>query len=92
MERTVCATCVAVAALALGACSPGVQDDAVYTLYRTSPVADQSPELQRIHVATFDAKGGERYNRGNCDIARELFQAQPGIVVRYWCEKGRFRQ
>jgi hypothetical protein len=64
----------------------------MYTLYRTSAVEDQSPKFQRTHVATFDAAGGEQYNRENCDIARTLFQAQPGIVVRYWCEKGRYRE
>jgi hypothetical protein len=46
----------------------------------------------RIHVATFDAAEGEGYNRENCDTASQLFQAQPGIKVRYWCEKGRYRK
>jgi hypothetical protein len=78
--------------LTLGACGLSVSNDNVYTLYRTSPVLDSSPELRRVHVATFDAKGGEQYNQKNCDIARQLFQAQPGIIVRYWCEKGGFRQ
>jgi hypothetical protein len=78
--------------LTLGACGLSITDDSVYTLYRTSPVPVPTPELQRVHVATFDAEGGEQYNRENCDITRQLFQAQPGIVVRYWCEKGSFRQ
>jgi len=46
--------------------------------------------LKRLHVATFDAAGGGDYNRQNCGIAQELFQQQPGVKVRYWCEKGRF--
>jgi hypothetical protein len=57
----------------------------VYTLYR-----NLTPEL-RIHVATFDANEREDYNRENCEIAQSLFQNQPGIEVKYWCEKGRFR-
>jgi len=59
----------------------------VYTLYRTSPL-DAS---MRLHVATFDAKETESYNRENCLVAADLFAAQPGVKVRYFCEKGRFR-
>ena len=63
------------------------QSQAVYTLYRASPGSDG----ERIHVATFDATHGEKYNQTNCEIARDLFAKQPGVVVRYWCERGRFR-
>ena len=56
----------------------------VVTLYRTSPVTQRS----RIHVATFDAINGLEYNTENCATARELFQSQPGVRVRYWCEAG----
>ncbi|MBF9029774.1 hypothetical protein HKCCE3408_05140 [Rhodobacterales bacterium HKCCE3408] len=59
----------------------------VSTLYRNS-VLDQT---MRVHVATFDADDGERYNAENCQIAAHLFQNQPGVTVRYWCEPGRFR-
>ncbi len=45
-----------------------------------------------MHVATFDAKDGEAYNMGNCQIAQELFQKQPGVTVKYWCEKGVFKK
>lgn len=45
----------------------------------------------RIHVATFDAAETEAYNSENCRIAAELFQQQPNVKVRYWCEKGRYR-
>jgi hypothetical protein len=63
-------------------------------------------EALRIHVATFDAlplKGVDenmKYNRANCEFAQELFTAyQPHfrgshlamVEVKYWCEKGRFR-
>lgn len=74
------------------ACSdPGT----TYTLYRS----DRSDTL-RIHVATFDAKqksidgsgsAEDAYNSENCRIAADLFQSQPGVKVRYWCEKGSFK-
>lgn len=68
----------------LSACAP---DYGIYTLYRES----MTPQRQRIHVATFDAAEGENYNRENCSTARDLFANQPGVRVRYWCERGRFR-
>jgi hypothetical protein len=70
--------------LLIAACS----DADVNTLYRNS-VTDPS---MRIHVATFDATDGEKYNNGNCEQARELFQAQPGVKTRFWCEKGKYRK
>jgi hypothetical protein len=63
-------------------------DGSTYTLYRSSVMAD----MPRIHVATFDAQDGEKYNRENCQIAADLFLAQPGVIVKYWCEKGLFRK
>ncbi len=69
--------------------------DSVFTLYRSgvsTPEASINMDDVRIHVATFDAAEGEGYNRENCDTASQLFQAQPGIKVRYWCEKGRYRK
>jgi hypothetical protein len=53
----------------------------VVRLYRGSVV---DPDL-RIHVASFDVPGAPNYNRDNCEIARELFQSQPGVRVTYWC-------
>jgi hypothetical protein len=72
-------------ALALSGCG---ESDTAFTLYRSS---QQSP-LMRIHVATFDTADGEKYNQENCQIASELFAKQPGVTVRYWCEKGRYRK
>jgi hypothetical protein len=46
----------------------------------------------RLHVATFDAKDGEKYNQENCEIARELFQKQDGVITKFWCEKGVFKK
>ena len=76
-------------------------DPNVYTLYRNSPTIENiRGEAQRVHVATFDAaprecafclRADREYNRGNCEIARELFANQPAVSVRYWCEQGRFR-
>ncbi len=61
-----------------------------YTLYRNS--ARPNGATARLHVATFDADDGEDYNRGNCEVARGLFQQQPGVTVRFWCERGRYRK
>ena len=63
-------------------------DNSFYTLYRSSYVQ----EVSRVHVATFDTKDGEEVNRVNCQIAGELFQGQQFVVVKYWCEKGRYRK
>lgn len=72
----------------------GCADTYAYTLYRSSP-GDQN---MRIHIASFDASEGlnaseiNDYNSQNCEIAAKLFQAQPGVTVRYWCEKGNFKR
>jgi hypothetical protein len=65
-----------------------VSADRVYTLYRNS----STDENARYHVATFDADEEESYNRGNCEVAQQLYQAQPGIKTRFFCEKGYFRK
>jgi hypothetical protein len=62
--------------------------DGRHTLYRNS-VLDAA---MRIHVATFDASEGASYNAANCDIARRLFQDQPGVTVAYWCEAGGYKK
>lgn len=61
-------------------------DSPTFTLYRNSPVDDH----MRVHLATFDANEPGHYNEENCDLARKLFQAQNGVSVRFWCEKGRY--
>ena len=66
----------------------GFADNDTYTLYRSS-VLDG---VNRIHVATFDTKDGDEYNEENCRLAAELFQQQPGVKTRFWCEKGRYRK
>ena len=65
-----------------------VSEGNVYTLYRGSVPNEHA----RIHVATFDADEKEEYNKGNCEIAQELLQKQPGVKVKYWCEKGYFKK
>ena len=65
-----------------------VSSDENSTLYRNS-ITDENI---RIHVASFDAADGEPYNRGNCDQAQLLFQAQPGVKTKFWCEKGAFKK
>lgn len=62
-------------------------DAAIYTLYRNS-VTDAA---LRLHVATFDALDGAAYNRQNCAQAQQLFAAQQGVRVAFWCESGKFR-
>jgi outer membrane biogenesis lipoprotein LolB len=79
----------AIASIVLSACSFGsTSDGQVSTLYRNS-VTDEN---MRIHIATFDASEKEEYNRGNCGQAQLLFQNQPGVKTRFWCEKGRFKK
>ena len=86
--------CVA-AAVAAG-CMPSSQSQSVsktsvYTLYRSSPLDAK----MRVHVATFDVtfdgSDSESYNRENCETAQRLFQQQPGVESRFFCERGRFR-
>jgi hypothetical protein len=59
-----------------------------FTLYRNSVI----DENMRIHVASFNAADGEAYNRENCEQAQLLFQAQPGVKTKFWCEKGVFKK
>lgn len=83
--KSICLPCVLLLLVSLAGCGDGH----VYTLYRNSPM-DKS---MRIHIATFDAsqKGAEAYNMENCEIAKTLFERQQGVTVKYWCEKGGFR-
>nr|WP_294839747.1 hypothetical protein [uncultured Methylotenera sp.] len=78
-----------VAPIILSACSlSGASDERIFTLYRNSV----TNENMRIHVATFDASEDEAYNRSNCEQAQLLFQAQPEVKNKFWCEKGRFKK
>jgi hypothetical protein len=63
-------------------------DDSTFTLYRSS----MTDSNMRVHVATFDTDNEVAYNQGNCDLARDLFQSQQGVKVKFWCEKGGFRK
>ncbi len=76
--------------VAIGAVSLAIWKEAgsAFTLYRSSALDAN----MRIHVATFDTHDGEPYNRENCDIAAGLFAGQPGVHVKYWCEKGEFKK
>lgn len=75
--------------LALGVLIVGCDSDSdTFTLYRNSV----TNENMRIHVASFNAADGEAYNRGNCEQAQLLFQAQPGVKTKFWCEKGVFKK
>jgi hypothetical protein len=76
-----------IAALALAAMLSAC-DAGTHTLYRSSVVLPSA----RIHIATFDAADGDAHNRENCELARDLFQAQPGVLTRFWCEPGGFKK
>lgn len=71
-------------ASATGAAPPG----ATYTLYRSSAL---DPAM-RLHIATFDAAESGSYNQENCAQALALFQAQPGVKAKFWCEAGTFKK
>lgn len=60
-------------------------NDDSYSLFRSSAL-DGS---MRVYIASFNAPDGadDGYNKENCAIAAQLFQSQPGVTVRYWCEK-----
>ena len=75
------------AAFALSGASYAAPAGDAYTLYRNSALDSKG----LLHVATFDAEDGAAYNRENCDQARKLFQAQPGVKTKFWCEPGRFQ-
>lgn len=87
--RVSCTLRIACLALAIIGCRPQTHDE-TYTLYRNSVLKESA----RYHIATFDADStnGIDYNRSNCEIARDLFQNQPGVETRFWCEKGRYRE
>jgi hypothetical protein len=68
----------------------------VYRLYRTWVPGTGLPG--RVHVATFDSceqgvpdpnTGTVEFNETVCEIARNLFQSQPGVRVTFWCERWR---
>jgi hypothetical protein len=84
-RRLIAVTIVAYIA-ALAGC--GVSDGEAYTLYRDSAVTHDA----RMHVASFDTREGAKYNNDNCQQVLALFQTQPGVTVRFWCEKGRYRK
>ena len=83
--------------LSLSACNgKDSQDKAsgknVYTLYRSGAVI----QSVRIHVATFETAGESEYwNKDNCEqVAGILDQAKTKekYPVRFWCEKGRYKE
>lgn len=82
--------CVAPWSIALSAWGHHVPDKDVVTLYRSSVAGVGA----RYHVATFDADtktvGGTRflYNWENCSISARLRMDQPGVITRFWCERG----
>ena len=88
MKPTIWHAVLSVSVLTLLAGCIGTSEGEVFSLYRNSVMN----ENMRLHVATFDSSDGESYNRGNCEQAKALFQAQAGVKTRFWCEKGRFKK
>jgi hypothetical protein len=80
-------TLITALVLVISGCSP-TMDSYTHTLYRSS----MTDEGMRIHVATFDSTDGDIYNQENCSQAQKLFQGQPGVKTRFWCEKGLFKK
>jgi hypothetical protein len=73
---------LAAAAATLAGCG-----DSVHTMYRS----DLADPKKRIHFATFDASEGEKSNAANCELASNLLQNQPQNRIRFWCEKGKYK-
>lgn len=91
MKTAILAISTAILAALAAGCSPSN----TYTLYRDGASNSQlgvDLSAMRIHVASFDASESEDYNLDNCQTAQQLFQSQPGVTVRYWCEKGRYKK
>jgi hypothetical protein len=65
-----------------------VREADIYTLYRNS-IFNQ---YDRYHIATFDTVNGHDHNKENCEIAKELFQKQPHVTTKFWCELGRYKK
>ena len=72
---------------AAGSCEPAV-----------SHLAPGTGLPGRVHVATFDSceqgmpdpnTGTVEFNETVCEVARNLFQSQPGVRVTFWCERWR---
>ena len=74
------------ATLALGLAGCSNEPESAHTLYQGS----QASANTRVHVATFDSASGEASNRANCELVRDLLKSQPGRIIPFWCEKGRF--
>jgi hypothetical protein len=83
------------AAISLASCATATSP--AYTLYRNSSLDPAA----RIHWASFDAAdnggGSGDYNRRNCEMAVDLLRANLRKLnggeepVRFWCEKGGYR-
>lgn len=77
---------LALIGLALAGCERPVPDGEVVTLYRQSVVG-----MERVHLATFEARDGRNFNWLNCSATAESLNARDDTLVPYWCEQGRFK-
>ena len=66
----------------------GAEGRDTFTLYREGI----KHPAHRMHIASFDAEKDAAYNKKNCELAQQLFQAQPGVTTKFWCERGRYHR
>jgi hypothetical protein len=71
--------------IAVTLASSAFATESIYSLYRTSLVDG----VAKVHIATFDTTNGGDYNLENCQLTAELFQNQPNVETKFWCEQGR---
>ena len=64
-------------------------EESVVTLYSESALLGENA---RVHVATFDAYKDLEYNSGNCEIGADLRMRTATSAIKYWCEKGHFKE
>ncbi len=84
-------------AMALGVGASSITDlsilfpskESVVTLYSESDLLGANA---RVHVATFDAYKDFEYNSGNCQIGADLRMETATSGIKYWCEKGHFKE
>jgi len=80
------------------------KESSSYTLYRSGINMETNTvdETLRIYVSTFsDKSGDDSYNQGNCLLLEEVLNKEQvhykgsiysNFKIKYWCEKGVFKE